>query len=140
MVNIALEIEPVASCLAGDINGDGHVFVDEIITGVNNLLDGCPAEATPTPTEADTPSETPTATPMITSTQEPSAPPTLAPTAEATSTPSPTATEGTILSVADAVARDADGVAVRLGQTVTIEGVVTVSAGIFANNKLKVFA
>lgn len=48
-------------------------------------------------------------------------------------------TEPTVLSVADAVARDANGVAVHLGQTVTTEGVVTVSAGIFANNKLKVF-
>ena len=37
------------------------------------------------------------------------------------------------------MARDANGVAVHLGQTVTTEGVVTVSAGIFANNKLKVF-
>src|SRR5262249_4181200 len=37
------------------------------------------------------------------------------------------------------VARDADGHAVHLGQTVATEGVVTVSAGILANNKLKIF-
>ncbi len=36
--------------------------------------------------------------------------------------------------------RATDGIALRLGQTVTTEGIVTVSAGIFANRKLKVFA
>ena len=38
------------------------------------------------------------------------------------------------------MARGADGVALHLGEQVIIEGVVTVDAGIFANNKLKVFA
>ena len=38
------------------------------------------------------------------------------------------------------MARDARGVAVRLGQSVTTEGVVTVEAGAFANGKLKIFA
>jgi hypothetical protein len=44
------------------------------------------------------------------------------------------------LTVSEAVARDADGNAVHLGEVVTTEGLVTVSAGVFANNKLKVFA
>jgi hypothetical protein len=43
------------------------------------------------------------------------------------------------VSVGEAIARDSDGVAQRLGETVTTEGVVTVSAGVFANMKLKVF-
>ena len=43
------------------------------------------------------------------------------------------------LTVSEAVARDADGNAIHLGEVVTTEGVVTVSAGVFANNKLKVF-
>jgi hypothetical protein len=42
-------------------------------------------------------------------------------------------------SMADAAARDADGVALHLGQTVTTEGVVTVAAGLLANKKLKIF-
>ena len=41
--------------------------------------------------------------------------------------------------IADVVARDAQGVALRLGETVTTEGVVTVDAGTFANSKLKIF-
>jgi hypothetical protein len=44
------------------------------------------------------------------------------------------------LTIAEAVERDAEGVAVRLGQRITTEGVVTVDAGVFANSKLKVFA
>jgi hypothetical protein len=43
------------------------------------------------------------------------------------------------LSVAEAVGRDVHGVALHLDELVTTEGVVTVSAGVFANNKLKVF-
>lgn len=53
--------------------------------------------------------------------------------------PSPTATLGGPLSIADTTARDARGVALRLGQTVTTEGIVTVAAGVFANAKLKIF-
>ncbi|MGJ8868513.1 hypothetical protein, partial [Salmonella enterica] len=53
--------------------------------------------------------------------------------------PTPTATPGDgALSVADAVARDRDGDALRLGTRVSVEGVVTVDAGLFANSKLKV--
>jgi hypothetical protein len=40
---------------------------------------------------------------------------------------------------AEAIARDADGNAVHLGETLTVEGIVTVAAGVFANNKLRVF-
>jgi hypothetical protein len=120
MVNIALGIDQVASCAAGDLNGDGQVSVDEIITGVNNLLSGCRAEPTPTPSGTAPLTPTSTATP--------------------TATEPPTPTESGVLPVAEAIARDADGVATHLGQTVTTEGVVTVSAGIFANNKLKIFA
>lgn len=165
MVNIALGTEPLASCTAGDANGDGEITVNEIIASVNNVLGGCPSETTPTPTAttADTVAPTLTPTPTASSTAEPTAPPTLTSTAEPTATPtnpptpepsaSPTATgteeltatptpsptQNGVLSVADAVARDADGAAMHLGQTVTTEGVVTVAAGIFANNKLKVF-
>jgi hypothetical protein len=53
-----------------------------------------------------------------------------------TPTPTPSSTG---ISVAEAIARDTQGVTVHLNQTVTTEGVVTVSAGILANNKLKVF-
>jgi hypothetical protein len=43
MVNIALESAPVAACSAGDINGDGQIAVDELLTAVGNSLSGCPA-------------------------------------------------------------------------------------------------
>jgi hypothetical protein len=43
MVNIALESAPVTACTAGDVNGDGQVTVDEILTAVGNNLSGCPA-------------------------------------------------------------------------------------------------
>jgi len=57
----------------------------------------------------------------------------------ATPTATATATVSGVVSVVDAVARDANGVAVHLGETITTEGVITVAAGVFANNKLKVF-
>jgi hypothetical protein len=56
-----------------------------------------------------------------------------------TPTPTATATPAAVVPVAEAVVRDASGVALRIGQTLTTEGVITVAAGIFANNKLKVF-
>lgn len=46
---------------------------------------------------------------------------------------------GSASSVPEIVEREPDGVAVRLGDVVTTEGVATVSAGIFSNNKLKIF-
>ncbi|MFI5397852.1 MAG: hypothetical protein ACHQ9S_20130 [Candidatus Binatia bacterium] len=116
LANIALGNTPVADCHAGDLNHDGQVTVDEILTAVNNALSGCPPTvATPTQTPALTPSMAPT------------------PTATATST----STSG--LTVAEVVARDSHGGALLLNQTVTTEGTVTVSAGVLANNKLKIF-
>ncbi|MGD0947071.1 MAG: hypothetical protein ABSA52_06545 [Candidatus Binatia bacterium] len=41
MVNIALGTAPVTTCEPGDANGDGHISVDEILTAVNNALNGC---------------------------------------------------------------------------------------------------
>jgi hypothetical protein len=42
MINIALGNTPVGNCLAGDANGDRQITVDEILTAVNNALNGCP--------------------------------------------------------------------------------------------------
>ena len=155
-VDIALETEAIATCPAFDVSGDGVVTVNEIILGVNASLNDCPsppATATPmieptsvgtaTPTSAAT--TTPTEGPPATATPEAAATATATEVAPATLTPAPTATatpspESGTLPVSEVVARDAAGVAVHLGETVTTEGVLTVSAGIFANNKLKVFA
>jgi hypothetical protein len=115
MVNIVLETAQVTSCPIGDGNADARITINDIIIAVNNALADCPSAATPTSTSTATLGEAPTATP----------------------TPSPT--QNGVVAVADAVARDADGIAVHLGQTLSTEGVVTVAAGIFANNKLKVF-
>jgi hypothetical protein len=41
VVNIALGNTPVTACEAGDVNGDGMITVDEILTAVNNALNGC---------------------------------------------------------------------------------------------------
>ena len=41
MVNIALGNGNVSSCVAGDANHDGEITVDEILTAVNNALNGC---------------------------------------------------------------------------------------------------
>jgi hypothetical protein len=115
LVNVALGNTPVADCQAGDTNHDSQVTVDEILTAVNSALSGCPpAVATATPTPALTPSMAP-------------------PTATATST----STSG--LTVAEVVARDSHGAALLLNQTVTTEGIVTVAAGVLANNTLKIF-
>jgi len=43
MVSIALENAPVTACVAGDVNSDGQITVDEILTAVGNNLNGCPA-------------------------------------------------------------------------------------------------
>jgi archaellum component FlaG (FlaF/FlaG flagellin family) len=117
MVNIALGNASITACEAGDANGDSQITVDEILTAVNNALNGCPLPPTATATASAIP-ETPTPT--------------------ATATPSQTPGNGTV-SVADAVARDAQGFALHLGESLTTEGVITVSAGLFANNKLKIF-
>jgi hypothetical protein len=41
MVNILLGNADIGACTAGDANGDGQITVDEILTAVNNALDGC---------------------------------------------------------------------------------------------------
>jgi hypothetical protein len=41
MVNIALGNTAPGSCVAGDANGDEQISVDEILTAVNNSLNGC---------------------------------------------------------------------------------------------------
>jgi hypothetical protein len=43
MVNIVLENADVGTCHAGDANADGQITVDEILTAVNNALEGCRA-------------------------------------------------------------------------------------------------
>jgi hypothetical protein len=43
LVNVAFGAQPAAMCAAGDSNEDGQVAVGEIIGGVANALDGCPA-------------------------------------------------------------------------------------------------
>jgi hypothetical protein len=45
MVSIALGVDELTRCPAGDADGDSEVSVDEIIAAVNNALDGCPAIA-----------------------------------------------------------------------------------------------
>lgn len=47
--------------------------------------------------------------------------------------------DGGDLAIGEVIARDARGVALRLGETVTVEGIATVDAPVFANNKLKQF-
>ena len=109
-VGIALGSTGLGSCPAFDSGADGTVSIDELIAAVNAALGGC-ANVTPTATE---------------------------PLPEDTATPTATPGDGG-LSLADAVARDADGVAIHLGERITTEGVVTVDAATFANSKLKVF-
>ncbi|MGD0946540.1 MAG: hypothetical protein ABSA52_03845 [Candidatus Binatia bacterium] len=41
MVNIALGNARLSDCSAGDANKDGEITVDEILTAVNNALNGC---------------------------------------------------------------------------------------------------
>ena len=113
-VGIALSSTDLDSCPAFDSSADGAVSIDELIAAVNAALNGCPS-VTPTATE---PLSDDTATP--------------------TATPSVTPGDGS-LGLADAVARDANGVAIHLGERITTEGVVTVDAATFANSKLKVF-
>jgi len=41
MVNVALDLAPLAACNAGDANADGRITIDEVLTAVNNALYGC---------------------------------------------------------------------------------------------------
>ena len=113
-VGIALGGSALEACPAFDTDGDGAVAINELIAAVDAALSGC-ATDTPTPTETAAP-DTPT------------------PTATPTNSP-----DNGILTVAEAVARNADGSAAHLGERITTEGIVTVDAATFANSKLKVF-
>ena len=41
MVNIALGNAPLLNCEAADANHDGQVTIEEILTALNNALNGC---------------------------------------------------------------------------------------------------
>jgi len=41
MVNIALGTADLGTCVAGDMDRDGEITINEIITGVNNALGRC---------------------------------------------------------------------------------------------------
>jgi hypothetical protein len=41
LVNIVLNNAPVSACLAGDLNHDDQVTINEILTAVNAALSGC---------------------------------------------------------------------------------------------------
>ena len=66
----ALPLRASARC-TGDCNDDRSVEINELIIGVNNALDGCPSDGTPTPSATrgtPTPTattNTPTVTPTI---------------------------------------------------------------------------
>jgi len=117
----------------------------ETATPIGSLTATATTVATATPIGSMTATATAvaTATPVdtvtATATSADTATPTATETATPTNTPPPTATPTGVLPVAVAIARDANGVALHLNETVTTEGIVTVSAGVFANNKLKVF-
>ena len=117
LVNIALGNDQADGCAGADVDHNQQITVDEIIAAVNNALTGCPPAPVPTATMTEVPTATPPALPTAT----------------------PTVPIGGSLTVAQAVARYSNGVAIQLNQTVTTEGVVTVSPGVFANNKLKIF-
>jgi len=125
---------------AGDCDESGQVTVDEVLTLVNAALGNALAAACD-PGDIDHNSRI-TVDEILSAvnntlngcalslTATPSATPT------ATQTPS----QGSAIAIRDAVARDSQGQAIRSGQTVTTEGIVTVAAGLLANNRLKIFA
>jgi hypothetical protein len=80
-VNIVLELQPASACPAFE-NAGGVVDIAQIVKGINNALQGCPAVPTATSTAPQTASLTPTLTATIP----------LAATATATGTPAGTAT------------------------------------------------
>jgi hypothetical protein len=45
MVGISLGNADLSTCLAGDANNDQQVTIDEILTAVQNALNGCPGSA-----------------------------------------------------------------------------------------------
>lgn len=50
MVNAALGLVHVSTCMPSDPDSSGTVTIDEILAGVNHALNGCSTAATPTPT------------------------------------------------------------------------------------------
>ncbi len=98
MVTIVLGNNEPADCTAGDLDQDGNVTVDEILSAVNNALDGCPAQVTPTPlgtataTSANNPTGTPVWTPPPTPARSPTGTPPGTPTNTPALTPLPTPT------------------------------------------------
>ena len=67
MVNIALGNASVSQCEPGDANSDTHITVDEILTAVNNALEGCPPARTPTQTSTTTTNPHPDREPNVSS-------------------------------------------------------------------------
>jgi len=123
-VRLVLGERDGAGCIDLDRDHDGSVRVNDLVALVGSGPSLCSlTKATPTATPSQ---ESPTFT--ITPTQEPP-----------TFTPTPTLAGGAIR-IEEVVRRDALGNAVHLSQVVTTEGVLTGAAGLFANNKLKVFA
>lgn len=84
-VNVALGAVGLEACCSSmDLDENGSITVNEIITLVNYALVGCPVAPTPTLTRTDTPGETPTtgapspsftATPTVVVTETPSTTP-----------------------------------------------------------------
>ena len=122
----------------GDCNSDGAVTINELIVGVNIALEIEPVTTCPVFDASGDGTVTVNEIILGVNASLNDCP---LPTATPSPVPTPTATpDPDQVPVSDVVARDAKGIALRLGETVTTEGVLTVSAGIFANNKLKVFA
>jgi hypothetical protein len=42
LVNIALDLRPIADCPAGNRNGDITITIDELLEAVANALNACP--------------------------------------------------------------------------------------------------
>lgn len=81
MVNVALGSVNVSTCREGDVNRDSRITVDELLTGVDNALNGCPQFQpleTPPPTATDVPPPPPPPTEQP-RTEPPPPPPTATP-------------------------------------------------------------
>lgn len=119
-LSLLLAAPAAAQSCPGDCDGDGEVRVDELIRAVTIALGDRPAaDCTAVDTSADgsvTIEELVAAVDVALG-----------------------GCRSDALPIAEVVARDAQGVALRLGEAVTTEGVVTVDAATFANSKLKIF-
>jgi hypothetical protein len=63
MALVVFSASRLAAQCCGDCNGDGRVTINEILTSVNNALDGCSVAPTPIGGSTATPAPTPTALP-----------------------------------------------------------------------------